>query len=338
MLHMAPGLLSVTVPLLLLASANQEPVPVIGLVNRSVEMSTRLHLPLPVEETVWKFTSDNTVFKVAEIGNTSLLTYGDKFKDRIRGFNNGTTIIIRNLSLRDAGKYCAEITLTSKEILRFSFNLIVYANQEPVPVIGLVNRSVEMSTRLHLPLPVEETVWKFTSDNTVFKVAEIGNTSLLTYGDKFKDRIRGFNNGTTIIIRNLSLRDAGKYCAEITLTSKEILRFSFNLIVYEPVPSPAIRSEWKGSTAKLCNVTLHCSVPSHTSDVSYTWKYRQQDSEYQLYNTGSIIQISLPPDHQDMEFLCIVQNPADQKNISVHIEQSCMETNNAGASMTQKKK
>lgn len=207
--------------------------------------------------------------------------------------------------------------------------LLASANEEPVLVFGLVNHSVELSAHLHLPFPVQETVWKFTSGSKTVKVAEASNNSLVAYSVQFKNRIRALRNGTTIIIQNLSLRDAGKYCAEIILTSKEVWRSSFILSVYEPVPPPVIRTEQKENTTDQCNVTLHCSVPSFTSGFSYTWKYRHRDSEYQQYNNNnrSTIQISLPPDHQDTEFLCIVQNPADQKNVSVHIEQFCAVTN-----------
>ncbi|CAN2391091.1 SLAM family member, partial [Pristimantis euphronides] len=215
--------------------------------------------------------------------------------------------------------------------------LLVSANQDLMQVIGLVNRSVELSANLPLPLSVEETIWKFRSGSRTVKVAEVQNISLLTYSDQFTKRIRAFNNGTTIIIRNLSLKDSGKYYAEIILTNREISRSTFNLIVYEPVPSPAIQTEWEANTTERCNLTLHCSAPSHTSDLSYTWKYKHQDSEYQQYKTGSTIHISLPPRHHDMEYLCIVQNPADQKNVSLHTAQLCPETDNAEIAIRQKR-
>lgn len=94
----------------------------------------------------------------------------------------------------------------------------------------------------------------------------------------------------------------------------------FHLTVYGPVPIAEITPEVKRKGHQ-CNVTLHCSVLSNTSHLSYTWKYRHGDSEYQSINdTGNIIQKMLPPDHQDMGFICIVQNPVDQKNVSYHIE------------------
>ncbi|XP_069806957.1 CD48 antigen-like [Dendropsophus ebraccatus] len=210
------------------------------------------------------------------------------------------------------------------------------AKQEPVLVMGLVNHSVELSTRLHFPLPVQETIWKFTSVSKTVKVAEIGNGSLLTYSEQFKSRIGAFSNGTTIVIQHLSLRDAGEYCAEIILTSKEMYSSYFILAVYEPVPLPAIWIEWEKNTTDQCNITLHCSVPSITPYLSYIWKRRHKDPAFYLYSTGSSIQISLPPDQQDTEFLCIVKNPADQKNFSVHIGHICVGTNmmqNRGCNM-----
>ncbi|CAJ0938890.1 unnamed protein product [Ranitomeya imitator] len=97
----------------------------------------------------------------------------------------------------------------------------------------------------------------------------------------------------------------------------------------EPAPRPTIATHVKEGTREQCNITLHCSVPSHTSDLSYTWKYKPQNSTYQLYGDGSTIQISLSPDHQDMELVCIVQNPADQKNVSTRVT-SCSNKGNRG--------
>ncbi|XP_073423170.1 CD48 antigen-like [Dendrobates tinctorius] len=200
--------------------------------------------------------------------------------------------------------------------------LLVHSS-EPVSVIGLVNHSVELSTYQHLPLPVKETIWKFASGGSTVKVAEAGNNSFLTYSDQFKNRVDASNNGTIITIRHLSLKDTGEYRAEIVLTSKVILKSTFNLTVYDPIPTPAIKTEWMEYSGDQCNVTLHCSAPSRTSVLFYTWKYRYQDIEYNLHSNGSTIQITLTPDHQPMEFLCIIQNPADQKNVSVHLGWLC---------------
>ncbi|XP_073493784.1 CD48 antigen-like [Phyllobates terribilis] len=200
--------------------------------------------------------------------------------------------------------------------------LLVHSS-EPVSVIGLVNRSVELSAYRHFPLPVKETIWKFTSGGSTVKVTEAGNNSFLTYSDQFKNRIEASNNGTIITIRHLSLKDTGKYCAEIVLTSKVIHKSIFTLTVYDPIPTPAIKTEWMEYGGDRCNVTFHCSAPSHTSALFYTWKYTYQDKEYKLYSNGSTIQISLLPGHKSMEFLCIVQSPADQKNVSVHLEWLC---------------
>ncbi|KAG8547961.1 hypothetical protein GDO81_027052, partial [Engystomops pustulosus] len=126
MMHATSELLAVLVPLLLLASANEEPTLVLGVVNRSIELSAHLHLPHPVQETVWKFKSGNVMVKMAEVGNMKLLFYSNQFNNRIKTVKNGTTIVIEPLSLRDTGEYQAEIILTNKQIHRVSFKLTVY--------------------------------------------------------------------------------------------------------------------------------------------------------------------------------------------------------------------
>ncbi|XP_071972507.1 SLAM family member 5-like [Engystomops pustulosus] len=119
------------------------------------------------------------------------------------------------------------------------------------------------------------------------------------------------------------MEDAGIYRIDVVQTNGKAESYSCNVTVYDYVPSPYIQREVTGYRTDGCNVTLQCSVPSHPSHLSYTWKYRDQDQEYQPYDSGSTTQISLAPDHQDMEILCIVHNPADHKNVSVQMKDLC---------------
>ncbi|XP_075050039.1 SLAM family member 9-like [Mixophyes fleayi] len=200
------------------------------------------------------------------------------------------------------------------------FFLVSAREDSPRQVIGLLNQSVRLSNYLDLQLPIEDTMWQFTTEERTVKVAEFENENLKTYFPQFTNRLQIFNNGATLVITHLGMEDSGEYTAFITLINKQLYRPSFILKVYEPVPDPTIRIEEEKRTGDWCNMSLHCSVPTNTSVLSYTWKYRHRDTEYQPYNnTGSIIQMSLQPESWDMEFLCVVHNPADQKNVSLRV-------------------
>ncbi|XP_056388654.1 CD48 antigen-like [Hyla sarda] len=188
----------------------------------------------------------------------------------------------------------------------------------PLPVHGIINQSADLS------LPVDqigselEIYWNYQT----YILTHFTNNQLKNTDDNYKNRLETLNNGATLRINNLRKEDGGIYYATVYITDKKEYE-SYNLTVYDPVPSPEIRIEVKENTKERCNVTLRCSVPSNTSDLSYTWKYRHQDPKYHLYNNGSVIQISVNFDSVDMEILCIVQNPADQKNVSYTVRHIC---------------
>ncbi|XP_066465256.1 SLAM family member 5-like isoform X2 [Eleutherodactylus coqui] len=186
-------------------------------------------------------------------------------------------------------------------------------------VSGLLNSSIELPTDINDP--VKEVLWKRTNPNNGknWQIAKIQNGDSVS---RLDDRYNPDCNGRVLAIDKLTKDDNGVYSAEVTLPNGTLVTQTFYVTVYDPVPPVQITQEGK-RIGDQCNITLTCSVQSITSDLSYTWMYGLRDSPYQsTANTGNIMHIVLPLDHQDMEYMCMVENPADQKNISVHIE-SC---------------
>ncbi|XP_063803252.1 uncharacterized protein LOC134980383 isoform X2 [Pseudophryne corroboree] len=176
---------------------------------------------------------------------------------------------------------------------------------DPHHVIGLLNQSIQ----LYLSLPFDDVDWFNVTKNGTFLIPK----------KEYDGHILILQNGT-LIIHGLKKEDSGLYTARITHSGYSIVRINFNLTVYERVPQPAIRIGWKKRTRDWCNMTLHCSVPTNTSVLlSYTWMYRLRDTKYQVYNNGDTTQVSLRPESWGMELLCVVHNPADQKNVSLHV-------------------
>ncbi|XP_073495626.1 SLAM family member 9-like [Phyllobates terribilis] len=219
---------------------------------------------------------------------------------------------------------CATMAATAAVLSLLLSLLIPGEEAETKQVSSLLHHSVELYDS-DLSLPSHDVIWKFQTQNkTATRAVMYQNNQTTIYNPQFTDRLKLSNNGTQLHIKDLRMEDTGVYTTEVTLTNNEIHHATYNLTVYEPIPQPNIITV-KENAEERCNVTLHCSVPSQTSHLSYTWISRHQDSTYQLYSNGGTIQISLPPDHQDMELLCIVQNPADQKNVSIR-RTSCTKT------------
>ncbi|XP_075139640.1 SLAM family member 8-like [Leptodactylus fuscus] len=295
---------------------------VVGLLNHSVEFY-HPDLSLPVVEVVWNFLTQKKTTRVVMYYKDQLSTYDPQFTNRLEVSNKGTKLRIKNLKKEDTGDYMASMTLTNGEVHEVTYSLTVYGGHAGArSVVGLLNHSVEFY-HPDLSLPVVEVAWNFITQNKTTKMVMYHKDEVSIYNPQFTNRLEVSNDGTKLRIKHLKKADTGVYTASMTLTDGEVHEVKYSLTVYEPVPFPTIWATVNESAKYRCNVTLHCSVPSNAPDFSYTWKYRYRDREYQLYSNGSSIQISVPPDHQDMELLCIVHNPADQKNVSIDIRNTC---------------
>ncbi|XP_075463764.1 SLAM family member 5-like isoform X2 [Ascaphus truei] len=193
-----------------------------------------------------------------------------------------------------------------------------------IKVNGLVKQSIYLSHYLPLQSPVEEVTWFFHNNGIKVKVGEFRSLQYKITNSEFSNRSEVYNNGTGLRIAELRLNDTGVFRASIILSNQDTKELFFNLTVYEPVPTPDIKMELEGNPTDWCNFTLHCSVSKTQSMLSFSWKHRDPDLGYQPYANGSTIQLSLQPNSSwDTEFLCLVQNPAHQKNASLQSQKIC---------------
>ncbi|XP_017952176.2 SLAM family member 9 [Xenopus tropicalis] len=193
----------------------------------------------------------------------------------------------------------------------------------PVPVIGRVEGSVLLP--YCQPVSVVEVTWDFPCNGHRVKVAEFRNQKFSITGEEFRSRMDCCDNGTSVMIRNLTVNDSGIYTALIYDTEHRRHEISYNLTVFELVPKPEIKWEKKWNEDGQCYYTLNCSVQSDSPALSYSWMYRYNNSEYQHYANGSTIQISAHKNTR--EFLCLVQNPVNEEN-TAFVVSTCPEKGN----------
>ncbi|XP_041429465.1 T-lymphocyte surface antigen Ly-9 isoform X2 [Xenopus laevis] len=182
--------------------------------------------------------------------------------------------------------------------------------KDPDPLTGHVQGSVELL--YNIPVPVDLAIWDFSCSGKKGKVAEFIQQKFSITREEFRSRLECSNNGTTLIIRNLTKEDSGIYTVQIYDTEHDKYEMSYNLSVFELVPKPQIKEEEKRNETGQCNYTLHCSVPSDSSALSYSWMYRYNNSEYHHYANGSTIHIS--SHNKPLECICLVRNPAHKNN------------------------
>lgn len=206
------------------------------------------------------------------------------------------------------------MTLGTMLIFGLLYFCMTYANQDHfIPVIALLHQSVDISSSLSLPSPVQEVNWNFRSKEKSHKIAQIDNHQTKFYINQFNGRLKLLHNGTTLHIRDLRMEDSGNYTVQFVVIEGTDRFEHFMLMVYEPVPDPSIMIVMDERTSPWCNATLYCSVPTNSSPLYYNWIYKHTDSVYE--DSGDTIHISLNYSW-DMEFQCIVHNPADRKNVS----------------------
>ncbi|NXR33052.1 SLAF5 protein, partial [Zosterops hypoxanthus] len=136
-------------------------------------------------------------------------------------------------------------------------------------------------------------------------------------------------NGTGLRIRDLQRGDSGVFGARIKLQPALVDDQSFNLTVYESVPTPRTRSQLLASTLEWCNLTLQCQG-SGKGAVNVTW---QRDSltwgqlgtggRHQLSPDGTTLRVALPPTAANVTYTCTVSNPADRKVALFDLQSLC---------------
>ncbi|NXL52336.1 SLAF8 protein, partial [Podilymbus podiceps] len=134
-------------------------------------------------------------------------------------------------------------------------------------------------------------------------------------------------NETALKIGALERGDSGVYGARLKLHPALVEDQSFNLSVYESVPSPRTRSQLLASTLEWCNLTLQCQGTGKGA-VNVTWKrdnvIRDLASDrHQLSPDGTTLRLALPPTAANGTYACTVSNPADQKVVLFDLQAIC---------------
>uniref|UniRef100_A0ACB8G6Q7 Uncharacterized protein n=1 Tax=Sphaerodactylus townsendi TaxID=933632 RepID=A0ACB8G6Q7_9SAUR len=146
--------------------------------------------------------------------------------------------------------------------------------------------------------------------------------------DRFGQRLE-LADGTTLRIRALEKEDSCTLKVRVVFASGEVLRQTFHLSVFEPVPDPEIRPHLISRTAEGCNVTLRC-LASERGGIEVSWKKGNQlgvleegSDRYRLSANGMDLHVSWRPNSLDSTFTCLLSNPADQKSASLDLASIC---------------
>ncbi|XP_041429443.1 uncharacterized protein LOC108699370 isoform X2 [Xenopus laevis] len=305
------------------AAANQNvPLQVIGFEKHSAFLKNRIDMTVPMDEILWLFKTKEKQVRLADFSKPYFEIRFPQFNNRLEPLDDGT-IRINDLRMEDSGIYTAAITFINHETKRLTFNLTVYANQDaPLQVNGLQKHSVYLKNRIDMTVPMDEIQWLFKTKEKEVRLADFKKTYFETRFPQFNKRLEPLDDGT-IRINDLRMEDSGIYTAAITFIDHETKRLTFNLTVYEPVPTPNIWIEKKKRTTQWCNFTIRCSVQNNDSALTFTWINKHNQTEYETFINGTIFVASVESPTLDKEFHCLLGNPVDQKNASIHVLEIC---------------
>nr|XP_044614266.1 uncharacterized protein LOC106828441 isoform X2 [Equus asinus] len=182
-----------------------------------------------------------------------------------------------------------------------------------------VGGSVQLQLTSSLSPDIREIEWIRNSgdERDLFLVSWKPNTSNPEwYGleEKYKHRF-SLTDLAFLIIRNLSMEMSGLYTAKIKFQSGKSQEEAFRLCLYG----------W-------CNISLECGTPGATENLAVTWLSKGLPRELEPRETlgpapnSRNLSLSLPLGQLNGHLTCMVSNPVDEKNATLHLENICPST------------
>uniref|UniRef100_A0ACB8G6B4 Uncharacterized protein n=2 Tax=Sphaerodactylus townsendi TaxID=933632 RepID=A0ACB8G6B4_9SAUR len=200
------------------------------------------------------------------------------------------------------------------------------AENPPVQVNGILGGSASFPLKLLATTTVARIQWSLRVGSGPEKViAELkdGRLEWQDTRERFGQQLE-MVDGTTLRIRALEKEDSCTLDVRVVFVSGEVLRQTFRLSVFEPVPDPEIRPHLVSRRAEVCNVTLHC-LGSEKGGIEVSWKRGNSSDQPGVLEEGSDtdLHVSWQPDSLDSTFTCLLSNPIDRKSASLDLASIC---------------
>ncbi|XP_027529223.1 CD48 antigen-like isoform X2 [Neopelma chrysocephalum] len=194
-------------------------------------------------------------------------------------------------------------------------------------VNGVLGGSALLSLDLPPDRKVKEVDWTFLDVNsTKHLVAEFddGKFKRPKPQDRFRGRVE--INKTALRIGTLERGDSSVYEARIKLEPATVETQLFTLSVYDPVPEPQIQGRQLSLTPQECNLTLRCQA-APGSDATVTWQLGSSQGvpQARLCGDNQTLCLALPVAAFSSTYTCLARNPAQERNVSVHLDTLCQQ-------------
>ncbi|XP_036058335.1 SLAM family member 5 [Onychomys torridus] len=183
-------------------------------------------------------------------------------------------------------------------------------------VNGILGESVTFPLNIQEPQKVKNIAWTSESSVAFVQPRKGAPPSVIVTQNIYEGRIAVIDQNYDLVIRDLRMKDAGTYKADIneenttTTTTRR-----YHLHIYPRLGKPKITQSLITSANNFCNVTLTCSVEKEEKNVTYTWSPSGEKS--------NVLQIFESPKDQNLTYTCTAQNPVSNSSLSVTARQLC---------------
>ncbi|NP_001399828.1 SLAM family member 5 isoform 4 precursor [Rattus norvegicus] len=183
---------------------------------------------------------------------------------------------------------------------------------------GILGESVTLPVDIKDGQKINNIAW--TSKSSVaFVTPKVGGHELTVTQDIYKGRLEVTNQTYNLIIRNLRMKDAGTYKADINEKNREkTITKIYCLQIYSRLAKPKITKSSITSLNNTCNITLTCSVEEEEKNVVYSWSPSGEES--------NVLQIFHSPMDQKLTYTCTASNPVSNNSDSVTVQQPCTDS------------
>ncbi|EHB13659.1 SLAM family member 5 [Heterocephalus glaber] len=181
---------------------------------------------------------------------------------------------------------------------------------------GILGESVTFPLNIQKSQQVKSIAW--TSESSVAVITPGKTPNIIVTHNNYNGRITVIQENYNLIISDLRMEDAGKYKADITITTAAAATTTtknYDLHVYRRLGRPKITQSLMTSMNGTCNVTLTCSVEKEEKNVSYSWG--------SLETEGNVLQIIQTPGNQGLNYTCTAWNPVSNNSSSISSQQLC---------------
>ncbi|XP_072615781.1 SLAM family member 6 isoform X6 [Vulpes vulpes] len=187
-------------------------------------------------------------------------------------------------------------------------------SSNPQTMNGILGESVTLSPKLPVGEDIQSITWIHSGRSLIIILPKV--EQVLVTDPKWKHRLQSLEN-YSLRLSNLTMEDAGLYCAQITISTASELS-CYTLKIFRRLSVLNITVHPGLSKTGTCEVHLACSV-ENSHDTLLKWHGAGNTSIYEANLTISWD----PRNRSEQKYTCVAENIVSSTSSSVSIQSLC---------------